>query len=61
MAFHYAQIYNSNGKFSFYDYGPSVNMERYKSVTPPEYPISEIKAPIYLVGSTEDTSVTVEV
>ncbi|XP_045469590.1 lipase member K-like [Harmonia axyridis] len=49
---HYCQFF-IDGKFNMYDYGEK-NMEVYGRFTPPEYPVGEILAPIYLVHSRED-------
>uniref|UniRef100_A0A1B0CF41 Partial AB-hydrolase lipase domain-containing protein n=2 Tax=Lutzomyia longipalpis TaxID=7200 RepID=A0A1B0CF41_LUTLO len=50
---HYGQVYNS-GKFCQYDYGPVTNMIKYKSATPPDYPLDQITAPIALYYSDND-------
>ncbi|XP_059612669.1 lipase 3-like [Phlebotomus argentipes] len=44
---HYAQLINS-GQFCQFDHGPIGNMEKYGSTDPPNYPLSQITAPIAL-------------
>ncbi|KAL3277497.1 hypothetical protein HHI36_012843 [Cryptolaemus montrouzieri] len=50
--FHYGQFVSS-GKFQMFDYGQK-NIETYGKLEPPEYPIEQIKAPIFLVYSPSD-------
>ncbi|CAH0550444.1 unnamed protein product [Brassicogethes aeneus] len=57
---HYSQIYNAGGEFRMYDYGSKENFKRYKSKTPPSYPLENIRVPIHLVASQNDYLATVE-
>ncbi|XP_055716022.1 lipase 3-like [Phlebotomus papatasi] len=56
---HYGQVINSN-HFRQYDYGLLGNMEKYKSTTPPDYPLEKITAPIALFYSENDWLAAVE-
>lgn len=49
-------IYHS-GRFCHYDYGPSGNLLHYKTKTAPDYDLSRITAPTYVIYSKEDTLV----
>ncbi|XP_076237414.1 lipase 3 [Calliopsis andreniformis] len=53
---HYAQGINS-GKFRQYDHGFIQNLKQYGSIKPPNYPIENIKIPIYLHYSENDAFV----
>ncbi|XP_052866732.1 lipase 3-like [Anopheles cruzii] len=44
---HYAQGYNS-GRFRQYDYGLALNLIRYGSISPPNYPLNRVTAPVAL-------------
>ncbi|XP_018573025.1 lipase 3 [Anoplophora glabripennis] len=50
---HYAQEINS-GKFRQYDWGTLQNIKDYKSLSPPNYDLSKITAPVYLIHSRND-------
>ncbi|KAK5647420.1 hypothetical protein RI129_002312 [Pyrocoelia pectoralis] len=50
---HYAQEVNS-GHFRQYDYGVLGNLNKYKSLFPPKYNLSNVKAPVYLHYSPND-------
>lgn len=50
---HYAQGINS-GKFRMYDYGLVENLFKYGSISPPNYDLSAISAPVYLHYSQND-------
>lgn len=50
---HFLQEYLS-GKFREWDHGPAKNMEVYGSKNPPDYPVGNIKVPIYLYYSKND-------
>ncbi|RZC32261.1 lipase member K-like, partial [Asbolus verrucosus] len=52
--YHYAQIFNSGGKFQMYDYAKNRNLKLYGTESPPLYPINKIKTPIYLFYSAQD-------
>lgn len=57
---HYAQFLTSD-KFDWFDYGRSKNLEYYNSEEPPEYPVENIKVPIYLMTSADDAFATIKV
>lgn len=44
---HFTQLMNSK-KFQQYDYGTKENLKRYKSVSPPSYPMHEIETNVTL-------------
>ncbi|XP_059057611.1 lipase 3-like, partial [Achroia grisella] len=50
---HYGQGFLS-GEFRQYDYGSHLNLRRYGSVTPPNYPLEKISAPVALFYSNDD-------
>ncbi|XP_030749370.1 lipase 3-like [Sitophilus oryzae] len=50
---HYAQEVNS-GQFRQYDFGLLSNMNKYGSLFPPQYDLSKITAPVYLIYSQND-------
>lgn len=50
---HYGQLVKS-GRFCQFDYGPLENMNRYNTLTPPDYNISKITSPMYLFYSVGD-------
>lgn len=50
---HYAQMVHS-GKFCKFDFGEEVNKEKYGSLSPPEYKLENITAPINLFFSDVD-------
>lgn len=50
---HYAQEINS-GKFRRYDYGFIVNLQKYGSLGPPDYPLEKVTAPVYQLYSHND-------
>jgi len=50
---HYAQGYD-NGRFCFYDFGNRKNKQVYGQKSPPDFEISEITAPIYLMWGQND-------
>ncbi|XP_026763237.2 lipase 3-like [Galleria mellonella] len=43
-----------SGEFRQYDYGPKENKRKYGSVTPPNYPVEKISAPVSLFYSNDD-------
>ncbi|EFN80677.1 lipase 3 [Harpegnathos saltator] len=45
---HYAMGVQNPGHFQFYDYGMVSNFKRYNQITPPEYPVHKITAPVSL-------------
>ncbi|XP_022170231.1 gastric triacylglycerol lipase-like [Myzus persicae] len=47
----------TTGRFCHYDYGPSGNLLHYKTKTAPDYDLSRITAPTYVIYSKEDTLV----
>lgn len=51
---HYTQSFFNNGKFRQFDYGISRNLELYGNKNPPDYPLENITAPIYLIHSSAD-------
>ncbi|XP_076237415.1 lipase 3-like [Calliopsis andreniformis] len=55
---HYAQLVTSK-KFRQYDHGLLQNLKHYGSVSPPDYPIEQIKTRIYLHYSDNDGFVNV--
>lgn len=50
---HYLQSYISQ-KFSQYDYGEDRNMELYNTSKPPEYPLENIKTPVFIYAGLND-------
>lgn len=50
---HYAQAVRT-GHFQMFDFGPEVNMKKYKQTTPPKYNISNIKTKTALFSGTAD-------
>lgn len=46
-----------SGKFCHYNYGPSENLLRYHSKTPPDYDLSKVTAPTFVIHSKKDTLV----
>ncbi|GAB0091160.1 hypothetical protein DMENIID0001_059700 [Sergentomyia squamirostris] len=50
---HYGQLYNS-GHFRQFDHGPLGNLAEYGSLSPPDYPLDKITAPIALHYSRND-------
>lgn len=57
---HLLQNYNSGESFLHFDHGPDGNMERYGTVHPPEYNLTRVTAPVYLVHADNDPFATVE-
>ncbi|XP_034250214.1 lipase 1-like [Thrips palmi] len=53
---HYAQGVNS-GKFAQYDYGKDRNLDLYGQETPPEYNLTNIRTPTYIIYAVGDGSV----
>ncbi|XP_001951191.1 gastric triacylglycerol lipase [Acyrthosiphon pisum] len=53
---HMLQLLTS-GRFNHYDYGPSENLLRYRTRTAPDYDLSRVTAPTYVIYSKEDTLV----
>ncbi|XP_018568985.1 lipase 3-like [Anoplophora glabripennis] len=51
---HYAQEIKNQGNFQEYDYGTAGNMIEYGTPTPPQYKLSNIKRPIYLMYAEND-------
>ncbi|KAL1505736.1 hypothetical protein ABEB36_005230 [Hypothenemus hampei] len=51
---HYAQEIRDDGKFQQYDYGTEGNLEKYGTPTPPEYNLTNVKRPVYLVYAAAD-------
>lgn len=47
----------SSGRFGHYDYGPAGNLLHYGTKTSPDYDLSKITAPTYIMHSKEDTLV----
>lgn len=56
---HYFQSFISQ-KFSQYDFGEDRNMELYNTTKPPEYPLENIKTPIFLYAGLKDLVVAEE-
>lgn len=56
---HYAQEIDS-GHFRKYDFGLFGNLERYKSVFPPNYDLSKVTAPVFLFYSRNDWMVGIQ-
>ncbi|KAG5897123.1 hypothetical protein JTB14_025077 [Gonioctena quinquepunctata] len=52
-AIHFAQLVNS-GKFCQYDLGNATNIETYGESTPPDYDLSNITTPSYIIHSKND-------
>ncbi len=50
---HYGQLINS-GKFRMFDYGFFKNLNRYGKISPPDYKVSAITAPVFLYYSGND-------
>nr|CAH7747960.1 unnamed protein product [Callosobruchus chinensis] len=50
---HYGQELRT-GRFHPYDFGKKENLQRYKSRHPPDYKLSKITAPVYLIYSRND-------
>ncbi|VEN59465.1 unnamed protein product [Callosobruchus maculatus] len=50
---HYGQVLRT-GRFHPYDFGKKENLQRYKSRHPPNYKLSKITAPVYLIYSRND-------
>lgn len=44
---HYSQLVHS-GRFQMYDYGVVENLKLYRQITPPNYPLELVEAPISL-------------
>lgn len=57
---HYSQLINS-AKFRMYDYGFAKNLVKYGQMTPPEYDLSSVTAPVYLHYSDNDWLCAVKV
>ncbi|XP_059055760.1 lipase 3-like, partial [Achroia grisella] len=53
VALHYGQLALS-GKFCRYDYGLLKNLIKYKSPTPPDYPLHKITSPVAIYWATKD-------
>ncbi|XP_055848132.1 uncharacterized protein LOC129913464 [Episyrphus balteatus] len=56
---HYMQLYNS-AKFCQFDHGPIKNLAKYRSLTPPDYPIEKVRAPMYMYYSDNDILAAIE-
>ncbi|GAB0094869.1 hypothetical protein DMENIID0001_101950 [Sergentomyia squamirostris] len=56
--FHYAQEINS-GRFCMYDYGRRINLQKYNSVIPPDYNLTNVKVPVVLYAGQQDLLVDV--
>ncbi|CAH0550441.1 unnamed protein product [Brassicogethes aeneus] len=55
VVWHYAQLVNNGGEyFRRFDYGITENLIRYKSATPPEYPLENMEIPNYFITSKND-------
>uniref|UniRef100_A0A1I8Q1M7 Lipase n=2 Tax=Stomoxys calcitrans TaxID=35570 RepID=A0A1I8Q1M7_STOCA len=52
---HYIQGFDSN-EFRQFDFGPERNMQRYGQIEPPNYPLENISAGIYMYYSFSDAS-----
>ncbi|KAJ8927986.1 hypothetical protein NQ314_019514, partial [Rhamnusium bicolor] len=50
----------TRGRFRKYDYGPGRNRFLYGNDTPPEYDITKIKVPVYIMYAAHDWSITKE-
>jgi len=50
---HFAQGVNSK-KFRFYDYGEVENLQRYGQKDAPDYNLSQVTAPVYLLWGEND-------
>lgn len=57
---HYAQEITSK-KFRKYDYGSSENLDKYGQISPPDYDLNKITAPIALYYGSNDRLTAVEV
>lgn len=58
---HYSQLINS-GRFQQFDHGEVENLKRYNQATPPDYNLSNIKAPVALYYAESDAvTVTLDV
>ncbi|CAG9819620.1 unnamed protein product [Phaedon cochleariae] len=51
---HFAQEIKNNGNFQQFDYGSKQNMIEYGTMVPPNYNVSSIKTPIYLMYAMND-------
>lgn len=59
--YHFCQVYRNKGIFQYYDYGTEKNQRLYGSANPPEYPVENIKLPIYMITSSDDKAGTIAV
>ncbi|KAL1451129.1 hypothetical protein WDU94_003419 [Cyamophila willieti] len=48
-----------NAEFRHYNYGPTKNLERYKSQTPPKYNLTNVKVPVSLYYGDNDMNVLI--
>ncbi|CAH0555552.1 unnamed protein product [Brassicogethes aeneus] len=51
---HFAQLYNSHGKFRLFNYQRQENLNHYNSELPPDYPVEQIKVPVTLFVGRSD-------
>nr|CAH0102067.1 unnamed protein product [Daphnia galeata] len=51
---HFFQNYNSGESFLYFDYGPADNLIRYGTTYPPEYNLTQVTVPVYLVHADND-------
>lgn len=42
-----------SGEFRKYDFGPFVNLEKYGQLTPPDYKLGKVTAPVYIYHAGE--------
>lgn len=54
-------IYFVTDKFRQFDYGLIGNLKRYNKLTPPDYDLSKVTAPVALIYSSNDKLVAVKV
>ncbi|KAG5881668.1 hypothetical protein JTB14_010239 [Gonioctena quinquepunctata] len=57
---HYHQIIKKNGRFQWFDYGPSINSNLYNSTYPPEYNLQKVTLPVHIIGGRQDFVATKE-
>ncbi|XP_063923097.1 lipase 1-like [Zophobas morio] len=58
MIYHYGQIFLNNNNFSMYDYGTEHNRLKYGSDRPPDYPLQNVKKPVYVIYGDKDAVAT---
>lgn len=57
---HYDQLYKS-GRFGYYNYGKSGNLAKYGQDKPPDYSITNIRAPLAVYYAPHDRLVSTKV